>query len=322
MDRHTVTEIPLMQLGRRRPDHAGESELGAVEVVVEGAPRDPRGPFAPASEMRSSGSSGDGMEESLSPSAASVRFSEHTASTPRGGGIPHAADTDVMVIENERWKSWIPLSTLACVSVVVGLAVAFSLPSGEQWLVRYTICIVLMVNAVVMAFNAKSERYVFDSNQGKLVITTKRVVGVTVRQYWLYEIRDVQVQEYFDPQGGTDYELYLYIRSGSRVKLFSGHIIGVGWHKKMRTREEIKAFLNAFSKRYRARSSASHSSFRQYLKRRHFSSAQNFAAEAAGAAEAAEAVQESNPSPSQATRPSSPSSPYSSPARTRPPGGN
>ena len=40
-----------------------------------------------------------------------------------------------------------------------------------------------------------------------------------------------------------------------------------------RTRENIKAFLNAFSKKFRARSKASHSSYRHYLKRKHFTSA-------------------------------------------------
>ena len=49
---------------------------------------------------------------------------------------------------------------------------------------------------------AKSEQYVFDSKSGKFSITSQRIVGTKETHYWLYEIRDVQVHEYYDPQVG------------------------------------------------------------------------------------------------------------------------
>ena len=116
---------------------------------------------------------------------------------------------------------------------------------------------------------AKHESYVFDSTKGKLTVSTRRLFGVTVREFWLYEIKDVRLHEFFDPQGGTDYELYVYLRSGLRIKLFSGHIIGCAWEYKSRVQDEVKSFLERFNRRYRARSKASHSVFRAYLKRQH-----------------------------------------------------
>merc|ERR1712137_773381 len=138
---------------------------------------------------------------------------------------------------------------------------------GSTWAVNSVVSVVLIGNGLVLILSARKETYTFDQRQGKLKVKRITWRGVHVTEYWLLHIKSVTVAEYKDPQGGTDFELYLYMRSGQRLKLCSGHIIGVGSSHKMSLRDQIKEFLDDFNKKYTTRSIASHSEFKEIMKK-------------------------------------------------------
>lgn len=65
-----------------------------------------------------------------------------------------------------------------------------------------------------------------------------------IRSFWLYEIKDVRVEEARDPLGGSEYEMILFMRSGEKIKAISGHLVAADGQIKYKACEELKQFLS------------------------------------------------------------------------------
>lgn len=170
-----------------------------------------------------------------------------------------------LVIHNSAWKSWIP--AVGSALLLVSLGIFFLFVQFEAWTVHSIVSLVLVANGLVLLTKTRKETCTFDQAKGKLTIRRTTWRGRKITRHWLMQIKEVRVEEYRDPQGGTDYELYLFLRSGQRVKIFSGHLIGVGSRRKLQARDDIVDFLEEFSKKYTTKSRASHSGLKGYMKK-------------------------------------------------------
>ena len=52
-------------------------------------------------------------------------------------------------------------------------------------------------------------------------------MDVKEREFWLSDIHTVDIVELADGQGGLDQNLYLTMRDGTRVKIFSGQLFSI-----------------------------------------------------------------------------------------------
>jgi len=61
----------------------------------------------------------------------------------------------------------------------------------------------------------------------KAYINTITICGRRTRILRLYEIREALIEEQRDSQGGSEFELVLFLRSGERFRMLNGHLCAV-----------------------------------------------------------------------------------------------
>jgi len=143
----------------------------------------------------------------------------------------------VYKFESYSLLSWVPMVMGGLSAITFSLILIILTP--HDWGISF----VAVVFGVTCIFLAKHEQYVFNKSRGKATVTQFSIHGKHVRSFWLYEIRDVVLEEQVDIQGGLECDMVLLLRSGERLKLFGYHFIMMDPKIKYKICNELKAFL-------------------------------------------------------------------------------
>lgn len=143
-----------------------------------------------------------------------------------------------IILTSNPWRTWVAWLSSAFVAATLCIVIIVLWPN------IWYLAITLAVFAVTLAFHAKREKYTFDITSGRCTLDTLSVLGRSIQQYWFHEIKEVRLEESTDTQGGTEVDLYLVLRSGRKVPMLAGHLIGLEAAVKRQAWSEISEYLH------------------------------------------------------------------------------